>query len=127
MTRPFAIDVGWAALLDPLGIDPNDPYGRLISQPFTEAGLELKHSMRGRFAQTVVSLVRHGLGVAVIDEFSVAEVYMPGVVRKPLEQHIPISTFVVRKKGRVLSNFAEFGIQQFRKPDLKFSLFLFHC
>ncbi|WP_425419675.1 AraC family transcriptional regulator ligand-binding domain-containing protein [Oricola indica] len=24
MTRPFAIDVGWAALLDPLGIDPND-------------------------------------------------------------------------------------------------------
>ncbi len=114
-----AISVHDLAKEDMIGIDPNDPYGRLISQPFTEAGLELKHSMRGRFAQTVVSLVRHGLGVAVIDEFSVAEVYMPGVVRKPLEQHIPISTFVVRKKGRVLSNFAEFTIQQFRRELAK--------
>lgn len=114
-----AISVHDLAKEDMIGIDPNDPYGRLISQPFAEAGLELKHSMRGRFAQTVVSLVRHGLGVAVIDEFSVAEVYMPGVVRKPLEQHIPISTFVVRKKGRVLSNFAEFTIQQFRRELAK--------
>ncbi|WP_417211140.1 LysR family transcriptional regulator [Antarctobacter sp.] len=102
-----------------VGIDPTDPYGKLLAQPFMEAGLPLNHAMRGRFAQTVVSLVRHGLGVSVIDEFSVAEVYMPGVVRRPLAEDVRIATFVVRKKGRVLSGFAEFTIQQFRRELAK--------
>lgn len=98
-----------------IGVDPSDPYGAIVAKAFVEAGVELKHSMRGRFAQTVVSLVRHGLGVALIDEFSVAEVYMPGLVRLPLAEDVTITIYVVTKKGRVLSNFAEFGIRQFRK------------
>lgn len=102
-----------------VGIDPADPYGKLLAQPFIEAGLPLRHALRGRFAQTLVSLVRHGLGVAVIDAFSVAEVYMPGVVRRPLAEEAKIATYVVRKKGRVLSGFAEYTIQQFRRELAK--------
>lgn len=98
-----------------IGVDPSDPYGAIVARPFRDAGVEVRHSMRGRFAQTVVSLVRHGLGVALIDEFSVAEVYMPGLVRLPLVEEVPISIYVVSKKGRNFSNFAEFGIRQFRK------------
>ncbi|AZQ67980.1 LysR family transcriptional regulator [Silicimonas algicola] len=98
-----------------IGVDPADPYGALMARPFAEAGIPLRHSMRGRFAQTVVSLVRHGLGVALIDEFSVAEVYMPGLVRRPLEEDVRVGSYVVRKKGRVLSGFAEWTIQQFRR------------
>lgn len=98
-----------------IGVDPSDPYGALLATPFKMAGVPLRHSMRGRFAQTVVSLVRHGLGVAVIDEFSVAEVYMPGLVRRPLVEDVRVSSYVVTKKGRVLSGFAEFAIQQFRR------------
>ncbi|MBE9640129.1 LysR family transcriptional regulator [Salipiger mangrovisoli] len=98
-----------------IGIDPGDPYGRIVSRPFREAGIELRHSMRGRFAQTIVSLVRHGLGVALIDEFSVAEVYLPGVVRKPIIEETAIDIYAVTKKDRVLSNFAEYSIRQFRK------------
>lgn len=102
-----------------IGVEPTDPYGKLIAQPFELAGLPLRHSMRGRFAQTVVSLVRHGMGVAVIDEFSVAEVYMPGVIRRPLAEDVRIATYVARKKGRILSGFAEFTIQQFRRELAK--------
>ncbi len=98
-----------------VGVDPSDPYGAIIARPFREAGVELRHAMRGRFAQTVVSLVRHGLGVALIDEFSVAEVYMPGLVRRPLVEDVRVKIYVATKKDRVLSNFAEFGIKQFRK------------
>jgi DNA-binding transcriptional LysR family regulator len=98
-----------------IGVDPNDPYGRLLARPFIEAGLQVTHDMRGRFAQTVVSLVRHGLGVAVIDEFSVAEVYMPGITRRALETDVTIGIHVVKKKGRVLSGFADYTIQQFRR------------
>ncbi|RNF35432.1 LysR family transcriptional regulator [Paracoccus methylarcula] len=98
-----------------IGVDPDDPYGAVCAAPLREAGLPIRYSMRGRFAQTVVSLVRHGLGVAVIDEFSVAELYMPGVVRLPLIENAPITIYVVTKSGRVLSGFAEYAIQQLRR------------
>lgn len=98
-----------------IGVDPRDPYGQVCAYPLKQAGLPVRYSMRGRFAQTVVSLVRHGLGVAVIDEFSVAELYMPGVVRLGLTEEAPIIIYVVTKTGRVLSPFAEFAIQQLRR------------
>ena len=109
-TRVSARDLAGEAVI---GVDPGDPYGRLLTRPFEVAGVPLRHALRGRFAQTVVSMVRHGLGVAVIDEFSVAEIYMPGVTRLPLEEHVAITAYVVRKKGRVLSSSADFAIAQF--------------
>lgn len=98
-----------------IGVDPDDPYGKTLAQPFQDAGLDPRHTVRGRFAQTTVSLVRHGLGVAVIDEFSVAEVYMPGLIRRPLREKAEITAFVVQKMGRQLSSFAEFTIDRFRQ------------
>ena len=98
-----------------IGVDPEDPYGRTLQRPFDDAGITVRHAMRGRFAQTVVSLVRHGLGVALIDEFSVAEVYMPGITRIPLKEKATITSYICRKKGRTLSTFAEHAIQQFQK------------
>ncbi|MFZ3582215.1 LysR family transcriptional regulator [Loktanella sp. DJP18] len=98
-----------------IGVEPDDPYGAIMAKPFRDAGIEPRYVMRGRFAQTVVSLVRHGLGVALIDEFSVAEVYMPGLVRRPLAELAPITIYVVAKTGRSMSHFADFTIRQFRK------------
>ena len=98
-----------------IGVDPKDPYGAILMKPFVDAGIEMQHSMRGRFAQTVVSLVRHGLGVALIDEFSVAEVNMPGVTRRPLCETAKITAYVTHKKGRNLSSFAEYAISRFRE------------
>jgi DNA-binding transcriptional LysR family regulator len=97
-----------------IGVEPSDPYGRMLAAPFAEAGIELRHSIRGRFAQTVVGLVRLGLGVALIDEYSVAEAEMPGLLRRPLAEPGAIDIFVARKKGRTLSSFAEHAIRQFQ-------------
>ncbi len=98
-----------------IGVEPTDPYGTSLAQPFRNAGLDPVFSMRGRFAQTLVSFVRHGLGVALIDEFSVAEVYMPGLVRLPLVDTETISIYVAARKGRVMSNFSDYAIKQFKK------------
>lgn len=98
-----------------IGVDPTDPYGEKLARPFADAALPLNHAIRGRFAQTVVSFVRHGLGVAVIDEFSVAEVYMPGITRRPLAEQAEITAWVVTKRGHALSSFAEFAIDRFRR------------
>ncbi len=115
LARRAVISAGDLAGESLIGVDPADPYGALLAEPFQQAGVPLEHAMRGRFAQTVVSLVRHGLGVAVIDEFSVTEVYMPGLVRRPLKEDVRVRSYVARKKGRVLSGFAEYAIHQFRR------------
>jgi DNA-binding transcriptional LysR family regulator len=102
-----------------IGVDPDDPYGAILARPFREAALAVDYAIRGRFAQTVVSLVRHGLGVAVIDEFSVAEVYMPGLVRLCLAETVPIGAHVLTKKDRSLSSFAERAIAQLRQELIR--------
>ncbi|MER5173620.1 LysR family transcriptional regulator [Thioclava sp. GXIMD2076] len=98
-----------------IGIDPADPYGEILMRPFRAAGIEIRQSLRGRFSQTVIGLVRQGLGVAVVDRFSVADDWLPGIVLRPLETRHSIHIYAVRKQGRVLSSFAEYTIARFRK------------
>lgn len=93
-----------------IGISPDDPYGAIIAGPFRAESLDYRLSIRARFAQTVVSLVRHGLGVAVIDEFSVAGVYMPGLTRLPLEERTEIRIYAIKKKNRSLSVYADYAL-----------------
>jgi DNA-binding transcriptional LysR family regulator len=98
-----------------IGVAPTDPYGEIVAKPFVEAGLEHRLSIRARFAQTVVSLVRHGLGVALIDEFSVAGVFMPGLTRIPLVEPSEIRIFGVTKRNRSLSVYADFALARLRE------------
>lgn len=98
-----------------IGVQPTDPYGEILARPFFDAGLEPRYAMVGRFAQTVISLVRHGLGVAIIDEFSVAEVYMPGLVRRRLAEASTITPYVLFKRDITLSSFAEHAVACFRR------------
>lgn len=119
LAKKEVISVHDLAKEDLVGVDSGDPYGATLARPFAQHGLSPTYAMRGRFAQTVVSFVRHGLGVAVIDEFSVAEVYMPGITRRPLAEAASISAFAVSRKGSQLSSFAELAIAQFRRELLK--------
>ena len=95
-----------------IGVDPSDPYGKTLARPFDDAGLTPRHAMRGRFAQTIVSLVRHGLGVAVIDERY--EVH-GRLVRRPLVDSRRSPPGRCSKLGRQLSSFAEQTVTLFRR------------
>lgn len=97
-----------------VGVDARDPYGEITARPFAMAGLERRLSVKARFAQTVVSLVAHGLGLAIIDEFSVAGPLLPGLARIPLAEPVPVSLFVAEKAGRIRSSFADFAVAQLR-------------
>src|SRR5687768_4886616 len=55
-----------------IGIDPNDPYGRIMADIFESRGLSYTMPIRARFGTTVCRLVQAGLGIAVIDQFTVA-------------------------------------------------------
>jgi len=97
-----------------IGVDGRDPYGEITARPFAAAGVPRRLSVKARFAQTVTSLVRHGLGVAIIDEFSVAGATMPGLARVPLAEPVEISVYAARKAGRVLSGYADHAIDRLR-------------
>jgi DNA-binding transcriptional LysR family regulator len=97
-----------------IGVDDSDPYGAITAEPFRMVGTERRLSIRARFPQTVVSLVSHGLGVAVIDEFSVAGAEMPGLVRLPLQEKVELAVYAAQKADRVLSSFAEYTIERLR-------------
>ncbi|MCB2100274.1 MAG: LysR family transcriptional regulator [Rhodobacterales bacterium] len=90
-----------------VGIDGNDPYGRIIASAFETHGHPFNLSIQARFAQTVLALVRHGLGVAIIDEFSVCGRAMPGVVRRPLAEQTSFRVYAVFSNDEPLSMFAE--------------------
>ena len=98
-----------------IGVATTDPYGASLARPFVEAGLSPRYALRGRFPQTMISLVRHGLGVALIDEFSIAGAEIPGIVRLVLKEPASITAHVVTKRGRQLSSFAAFAIKAARR------------
>ena len=53
-----------------IGVDPNDPYGRIMAGLFASHALHYEVTIRARFGSTVCALVSHGLGVAIVDEFT---------------------------------------------------------
>lgn len=90
-----------------VGIDPDDPFGRIIASAFRDNGHDYQLSIQARFAHTVHSLVRHGLGVAVVDEFSVSAPELPGIVRVALSEPTSLTTYALVHADEPLSIFAE--------------------
>jgi DNA-binding transcriptional LysR family regulator len=88
------------------GIDPLDPYGVQLYQPFKDAGLDKQYATRGRFGQTVIALVREHQGIALIDEMSVMEPELSGVEIRPLVEEYFISVYVYTKSGSSQSTYA---------------------
>ena len=89
-----------------IGIDPNDPYGRIMARSSPQ-NLSYDISIRARSCTTVCALVKAGLGIAVIDEFTVAHGGYPGVellriVSRP--SSIPTSPSNTARRCRFTSN-----------------------
>jgi DNA-binding transcriptional LysR family regulator len=97
-----------------IGIDPNDPYGRIMADIFRKRNLPYAITIRARFGTTVCALVKAGLGIAVIDQFTVAHGAVSGVKLLRIEEPTRFDTFIVRKAGTVLSSFAETFVDALR-------------
>ncbi len=90
-----------------IGIDPNDPYGRILASPFLDNGLPFELSIQARFSHTVVSLVAAGLGVAVVDEFSVATPAIPRVAVRRIAEKTAFTAYCVVNAETPRSIFAD--------------------
>lgn len=90
-----------------IGIDPNDPYGRIMAEIFARNRLSYDITIRARFGTTVCALVRAGLGVAMIDQFTVAHGGIAGVELLRIAEPTRFDTYIAVKRGVPLSLHAE--------------------
>ena len=90
-----------------IGIEPADPYGKILADPFQAAGVPHRLSIRARFGQTVIALVGQGLGVAVIDEFSVAGPVPHGIAVRQIAEPTTFRTYAVVNADMPRSNYAD--------------------
>jgi DNA-binding transcriptional LysR family regulator len=97
-----------------IGIDPNDPYGRIMAGIFARHRLSYDITIKARFGTTVCALVKAGLGIAIIDQFTVAHGGMPGIKLLRIVEPTPFETYVAVKRGVPLSLHAEFFIECLR-------------
>lgn len=97
-----------------IGIDPNDPYGRIMTDIFTRQGLDYRMTIRARFGTTVCRLVQAGLGIAIIDQFTVAHDAVPGVRLLEIEEPTTFHTYAAFKADATLSVFAESFVETLR-------------
>ena len=98
-----------------IGIDPNDPYGGIMAGIFTRQKLAYDIVIRARFGTTVLALVRQGLGIAVLDAFTVAATRPDDVAIIPIAEPTDFQAYVARRADYALSSFAEAFFLQLKK------------
>ena len=89
-----------------IGIDPADPYGRIMANLFAAQSLSYDVTIRARFGSTVCALVAAGLGIAIIDEFTLAGGNWPMLRALDIEETPMFQTFAVQRKDAALSTYA---------------------
>lgn len=90
-----------------IGIDPSDPYGAIMAELFTRSALSYDITIRARFGTTVCALVEAGLGIAVIDQFTVARRNPSGIRVIPISEPTVFQTYIALRNDAVLSVYAE--------------------
>jgi len=98
-----------------IGIDPNDPYGRIMASLFTEHALSYEVTIRARFGSTVCALVTNGLGIAIIDEFTMAGDNWPGIISIAIKEPTEFQTYVAFRKDVTLSTYCKYFVAALRK------------
>lgn len=88
-----------------IGIDPNDPYGRVMAGIFAKTSLHYDVSIRARFGSTVCALVTQGLGIAVIDEFTLLGDNWPKIRVLDIAEPTWFQTYIVHRKDAALSTY----------------------
>lgn len=84
----------------------NTPHGALIDSAFQEAGVERHVSTYVRFAETACSFVKNGLGVAIVDAFTVQGPIGEGLCVRPIEPIRELPILIHRNKFANRTKFA---------------------
>lgn len=79
---------------------PRDRYRQVVDALFAEAGVERRLAVETDSAVAVCAMVRHGLGLAIVNPLTAREMAGPGLVARPLAVSIPFRVVLVRPLER---------------------------
>jgi DNA-binding transcriptional LysR family regulator len=85
-----------------------------MAELFARKKLSYDITIRARFGTTVCALVKAGLGIAVIDQFTVAHGGFPGVELLRIAEPTNFDTYIAVKRGAPLSLYIEHYIRCLR-------------
>jgi len=68
-----------------ISFDSTSPHGKVIEKFFEDAGIKKEIDLQVRFAETACALVEQGLGVALLDEFTVNGGKYTDIIKKPVK------------------------------------------
>ncbi|MCD0501882.1 LysR substrate-binding domain-containing protein [Bordetella petrii] len=91
------------------------PFGRLMLSAFERHGCDVAPIVDVPRAELACSLVRQDVGIAIVDQFSVADDLWQGIVVRPLVEEIPIAVSLVRSRFGLLSPEAELFLSALRR------------
>ncbi len=97
-----------------IGVDPNDPYGRIMAGVFASHALHYEVTIRARFGSTVCALVTHDLGIAIIDEFTLAADRWPNIRALDIVEPTAFQTYVVHRKDAAPSSYGALFVTALR-------------
>nr|WP_248293399.1 LysR family transcriptional regulator [Achromobacter sp. Bel] len=90
------------------------PFGMLVLGAFEQAGLPCRMCADVPWSQLACALVNAGVGIAIVDEFTVMQNTMPDVVIVPLQERIPLNISAVYASNREPSQIALRFIDELR-------------
>ncbi|TFF24864.1 LysR family transcriptional regulator [Jiella endophytica] len=102
-----------------IGIEPTDPYGRIMAAIFERESLPYDVIVKARFGSTVAALVAQGIGIAVLDVFTVADLPRDRLAVVSIAEDTDFDTFVASRAGAVLSSFAQRFVEELRRQMLR--------
>lgn len=114
LSRRTRVTAGEIVKYPLIGVDPNDPYGRIMAGVFTTSALHYDVTIRARFGSTVCALVTNGLGIAIIDEFTLAGGQWPNIRALDIVEPTAFQTYIVHRKDAALSSYGEHFVAALR-------------
>jgi DNA-binding transcriptional LysR family regulator len=79
---------------------PSDPYRQLLDALFAQHGVVPRQRVQTHSAASVCAMVRHGLGLAVVNPLTALEFAGQGLAMRPLAHSIPFRVSLVRPERR---------------------------
>ena len=96
---------------------PSIQFGKLVRTAFESAGLTLNTRIHIHQTEVACSLVRAGMGIAIVDEFTVANGGWVGLQVRPLTQEILLQPSIARSAFDRQGTHAEKFIELLISPN----------
>ena len=94
------------------------PIGVIVDDAFKEHGEVLKADVEVHYCYTACKLVNAGVGVAIVDEFSLLGQDLPNIVTRPLKTIAQIAVTLSNAKANQLSRLANVFIEEYLWRDV---------